>query len=130
MGFEQEYKKAEQEILNTGQPPSDDRLLASIFDPPKVGDNCHVSLARRVGQYAKEVGTGAVGGPLAGAIAMGAFCTASIMDGAICLAAGPANVIGGGALVGLIAGPVVGALDAHRQIRYAQDKCKADRARW
>ncbi|MBK7837311.1 MAG: hypothetical protein IPJ49_06440 [Candidatus Obscuribacter sp.] len=49
MGFEQEYRKAEQEALNTGQPPADDRLLASIFDPPKVGDNCHVSLVEELG---------------------------------------------------------------------------------
>lgn len=130
MGFEQEYKKAEQEAVNPRQPPADDRLLGSIFDPPKPDANCHVSLISRVGQYTKEVGSGVVVGPVAGAAAMGAFCTASLMDGAICLAAGPTNVIGGGAVIGLIAGPVVGAIDAHKQIRYAQDKCKADRGRW
>jgi hypothetical protein len=54
MGFEQEYRKAEQEALNTGQPPADDRLLASIFDPPKVGDNCHVAWPEELANMQKK----------------------------------------------------------------------------
>lgn len=104
-----------------------DRVMDRITSTPSTDANCKVPPLKKAEEYATLIGGGLVSGPALGFAGAGVFCVATgVMDSVAC-AASPQFVFGAGVVIGTVATPIAGGLQAHDNIKRAEDKCRNDK---